>query len=240
MSGGRQGEALLNINKIQNNYSNRKTNKFYSNPIIKSCFLNNDKLFALISGNSLYFYTYQLSDRGEQDDVKRLQSKVYYKLVQEFKYSIPQSLTSFCIHQSSLISPISITACSNKDLLVYDISQNQIIHQLNNSDDYYKHIYQLRYFEPGGATTLSSQALNLFGGLSMDSSLRIYDLRNCSQVASLDNHLNRMSYLDFAFSQCLRYIYMCSEDRSFYTYDLRKQSIVYILYIYIYILGIQK
>ena len=50
-------------------------------------FFNDDKLVVVASGNNLYFYQYELPlNEKIKDDVKRLQQRGVYKLIQTFSH----------------------------------------------------------------------------------------------------------------------------------------------------------
>mmetsp|Transcript_3192 Transcript_3192/g.2664 ORF Transcript_3192/g.2664 Transcript_3192/m.2664 type:complete len:135 (-) Transcript_3192:489-893(-) len=92
----------------------------------KACFYYGDKFVTCCSGNSLYFYRYELSNKDSKDDIKRLQSKGAYKIAQKYENKDAHSIISYGVH-NDLQSHLCIMGCSNKELIVYDVNYNKEI-----------------------------------------------------------------------------------------------------------------
>ena len=80
-------------------------------------------MIALCSGNKLNFYQYELpNNEATADDVKRLQQRGLYKLLQTFEHPTAQHIPTFTLHNSRISSHIGIIGGSNKEMIVYDVN----------------------------------------------------------------------------------------------------------------------
>lgn len=103
----KRGKKALVINRINaslpedaNNYKIKKDkdNPVFTHEIKKASFYYHDKFISLCSGNSLYFYKYELSNKNCKDDIKRLQSKGVYKQVQHYENAGTHSIPTYTLH----------------------------------------------------------------------------------------------------------------------------------------------
>ena len=99
---GKRGEKLLTLDRVfrpkvseipnsstANSTSSAalKQNPEFSEGIRGAQFFNSDKLIVLSCANKLYFYQYELPvGQNTKDDVKRLQQRGLYKLLQSFEH----------------------------------------------------------------------------------------------------------------------------------------------------------
>lgn len=67
-----------------------------------------------------------------KDDVKRLQQRGLYKLLQTFTHPTAQHIPTFAFHNAKVTSAIGIIGGSNKELIVYDASVNKPIRTVND------------------------------------------------------------------------------------------------------------
>ena len=199
---------------ISDDTNNVKSKKDKDNPsfiheIKKASFYFQDKFIVLCSGNSLNFYKYEMSNKNCKDDVKRLQSKGAYKLVQKYENTDTHSIPSYCLH-NNLKSHIGILGWSNKELIVYDVNYNKELSAFSDLHD--KMIHTLDFFN--GSYREDSNWYNLFYTASTDNFIRIWDLRTWEPVREFNDHVNRGNQIGCGISNCLRYLISGSEDRA--------------------------
>lgn len=129
----------------------------------------------LSSGNKLNFYQYELpSNESTADDVKRLQQRGLYKLLQSYEHPGAHHIPSFCFHNSKVLSHIGVLSGSNKELIVYDSNENKAIRSI--TDNNYKHPHTVKFYE-GAYAAQDPTSLNTFLTASADSIIKLWDLR---------------------------------------------------------------
>ena len=97
MNPQKKGEVLLYMDK----QTKSKTAPPFTDEIKHAQFYYSDKIIVLSSGNKLFFYQYLLpGDEPIKDDVKRLQQRGLYKLIQTFDHPTAHSIPSFCFHNT--------------------------------------------------------------------------------------------------------------------------------------------
>ena len=79
------------------------------------------------------------------DDVKRLQQRGLYKLIQSFEHPTAQNIPTFTFHNTRTNSHIGIVGGSNKDMILYDVNKNQPITII--SEPHIKHVHTLKFYE---------------------------------------------------------------------------------------------
>ena len=67
-----------------------------------------------------------------KDDVKRLQQRGLYKLLQTFTHPTAQHIPTFSFHNTKVTSPIGVLGGSNKELIVYDAIANKVLRTVND------------------------------------------------------------------------------------------------------------
>lgn len=68
---------------------------------------------------------------------------------------------------------------------------------------------------------LKQRSYDVFATAATDGAVTIWDLRTQHATARFSAHVNRREPVGHAFSPCMRYIAIGSEDMAAYTYDLR-------------------
>lgn len=217
MNWQKKGEILLIIDR----QTKTKQGKAFDDDIKQAQFYYQDKLIALASGGRLSFFQFQLPiNDAIKDDVKRLQQRGIYKLVQSFKHPTAHSIPSFCLHNTRTQSHIGIIGGSNKEMIIYDANANQAIRTFN--DGHFKHIHTVKFYE-GDYCRGDEAALNTFLTASADGCIKLWDLRigGTSAVRVFEGgHTNRSQTIGFEVSNCYRYLVTGSESRSAFVYDI--------------------
>lgn len=57
--------------------------------------------------------------------------------------------------------------------------------------------------------------------MATDNSVKLWDLRVLSAIGSFSTHVNRREFINCAYSPCLKYLAIASEDKSVRIVDLR-------------------
>lgn len=186
---------------------------------IQSCFMRNDDIISVATGNSLLFYSYSIDNQGK-NDIKKLQAKREYKLLQEYK-ATSKTICAMC-HQNTLVSPYVLYIGSDRSVNLYNTDENVCVDQcVAHSKD----IHTLKMFRPSSLHP-SEVSHNLFYTCSLDNTLKVWDMRTFSPFAEFSSHLNHAVKVGCDVSKCLRYAFCGSEDRSVYIYDMRMRKLV--------------
>lgn len=151
-----------------------------------------------------------------KDDVKRLQQRGLYKLLQTFTHPTAQHIPTFTFHNSKVTSAIGVIGGSNKELIIYDANVNKAIRTVN--DGHQRHAHTVKFYEGSFG---DNDAFNTFLTGSADNTLKLWDLRVGNPVREFTgHHQNRHMQIGFSVSNCYRYLIVGSEDRSAYVYDI--------------------
>eukprot|EP00826_Nyctotherus_ovalis_P032117 TRINITY_DN25938_c0_g1_i1.p1 TRINITY_DN25938_c0_g1~~TRINITY_DN25938_c0_g1_i1.p1 ORF type:complete len:395 (+),score=77.28 TRINITY_DN25938_c0_g1_i1:122-1306(+) len=218
-----RGNLLLQLRQEHTNIESlalqkKEQVKSFVKEVRKASFYYQDLLIALASENILRFYSYEIVDPKLKDDVKRLQSKVRYKEVQRYTLRDAQSITTFAIH-NRIKSHYALIVGSNKSLHLYNINMCEEVFSLNESQG--RTIHTAKFFEGSDFVGSQGSEYNIFGTASLDSTIKVWDVRQSGAVRSYSDHANRMVHVGFDFSPCMRYVVSGSEDRNFVVYDMR-------------------
>jgi len=173
---------------------------------------------TLSSEKFLFFYKYEIPNEKSQDDVKRLQSKGLYKLVQQFSHPSAHQILDYSTH-NAIFTHLALVAGSNKDILVYDINSNKVISQRDST--HFKPVYSVRFFKPSMYFGYAYSDFDVFVTTSTDNYTKVWDLRAMEPIMELSSHQNRSQTVGLDISPCKNYLLHGSEDRSLYIYDLR-------------------
>ena len=200
----------------------------------KAAFYYGDRFVTLCSGNSLYFNIYELSNKDDKDDIKRLQSKGAYKMVQKYENPEAHSIISYTLH-NKIQSHLWVLGCSNKELIIYDVNYNKEVSSTYDSegniltsgfpDLHDKVIHTLDFFK--GNYREDPNWYNLFWTSSTDNFIRVWDIRTCQPVREFNSHVNRGNPIGWGVSNWLRYLISGSEDRAVYIYDLGQGKLLH-------------
>ena len=159
MMQGKKGEKLLVLDRLVKTKQGQQVAKTKaeaaaqsSNPpfddqIRQAQFYHGDSMIVLASGGSLNFYKYELPNQSESttDDVKRLQQRGLYRLMQTFKHPSAHTISSFSLHNALSWSHIGIMAGSNKELIVFDVDRNMPV--TSAPDTHFKHAHTVKFYE---------------------------------------------------------------------------------------------
>lgn len=221
--GNNRGNLLLQLKQEYTNIESlasqkKEQAKSFAKEVRKASFYYQDLLIALASENVLRFYSYEIVDPKLKDDVKRLQSKVRYKEVQRYTLRDVQSITTFAVH-NRVKSHYALVVGSNKSLHLYNVNMCEQVFSLDESQG--RTIHTAKFFEGSDFVGSQGSEYNIFGTASLDSTIKVWDVRQSGAVRSYSDHANRMVHVGFDFSPCMRYVVSGSEDRNFVVYDMR-------------------
>jgi len=223
ISGKKRGEHVLTMNQNFTNIESIITPKKdigqpFSKEVRKAQFYYQDALLCAATGNSLSFYSYEMVDPNLKDDVKRLQTKVRYKEVQKFSLKDAQTVITFDAH-NRVKSQYALLAGSNKSLYLYDVNSDQNVFIIPEAHS--RAIHTIKFVQGSDFIGCSESQFNIFGTSSLDSTIKLWDIRQSKPVRAYMEHSARMMPIGFEFSTCLRYVITGSEDRCFVVYDMR-------------------
>lgn len=155
------------------------------------------------------------------NDLKRYKSNNRYKLVKDLQIKEIQSITTFSAI-NSFYSYIVLCACSNRDLVIFDMNTCQEIHKIK--DVHTRPIHSLCQNQGSSFVSQPSEAYDLFLTSAPTDAVKLWDLRVARCVRRYEGHANRVHKVGLAYSPCSKYIAVGSEDRSTYIYDIRSSS----------------
>lgn len=215
---------------------------------------------SLFSGSSIGANSSTISSSGNSssNDMKRLYNELHssgkYKCVHSFDHCqintdggnkrSPSHITTFnCMN--SILSPILLTATSDKRLCILDANVGRMVLSLQSSNPYmasdiaasvgfhsqsgeFPHdraVHHIALPVPSVHTTTAfspQETYNMFATAAMDNLVALYDIRTPHAcIARYVNHINRREPIKCCFSPCLRYLATGSEDRSIRIVDIR-------------------
>jgi len=219
-------DPILNLTHYKQNFKTEKVNDMsekvnptFSKDINTSMFYYNDQFILLSHGNSLCLYKYYIDEN--KNDLKRYKSNNRYKLVKDLQIKEIQNITTFSAI-NSFYSYIVLCACSNRDLVIFDMNTCQEIHKIK--DVHTRPIHSLCQNQGSSFVSQPSEAYDLFLTSAPTDAVKLWDLRVARCVRRYEGHANRVHKVGLAYSPCSKYIAVGSEDRSTYIYDIRSSS----------------
>lgn len=218
-------EPLLDMSHYKHNFKKDSSggtveNKRFTKTINRAQFYYNDKFVLLAYENSLLLYKYHI-DQEKKNDVKRYLSNNKYKLVKDFQINESKQVTTFSAI-NSFYSYVAICACSNKELVIFDINKSQIIRTITEAHT--RAVHSLCQNQGSSFVTQASEGYDLFVTAAITDGVKLWDLRMNRCICKFDSHLNRAHKVGLCYSPCSKYIVVGSEDNSFYVYDIRSVS----------------
>eukprot|EP00831_Metopus_contortus_P050875 TRINITY_DN42758_c0_g1_i1.p1 TRINITY_DN42758_c0_g1~~TRINITY_DN42758_c0_g1_i1.p1 ORF type:complete len:328 (+),score=27.34 TRINITY_DN42758_c0_g1_i1:167-1150(+) len=204
-SGTKRGELLLRMNYEQTNVESVMLQKkalaetTLSKEVKKAQFYYQDLLLALGFGNSLCFYSYEMVDPKLKDDVKRLQSKVRYKAVQKYNIREAQGITAFDLH-NRIRSHLAVVSGTNKSLYLYDVNMDEEVSCMKETHG--RNIHTVKFAEGSEYGESQASMYNIFASSSLDSQIKLWDVRTNVPIRVYADHTNRMLPLGLSFSPC--------------------------------------
>ncbi|PNW86908.1 hypothetical protein CHLRE_02g100800v5 [Chlamydomonas reinhardtii] len=183
-------------------------------------FVYMDQFIALAAGNKLLLYRYKLA--GEPDsDIERLRARHSYRLVGSHTSSA-QTLTDFSA-LNCFLSPLAVTAASHRGLELVDLAVMRPVAAVAEA-----HSRPVGCVAQAGSASLFAahprEAAELFATSAPDNAVKLWDVRAPSRcVRAFAGHKNsQLPAMGVAFSPCLRYLGVGSEDKQAVLYDLRQ------------------
>lgn len=143
--------------------------------------------------------------------------------VHVWRHDHAQQVTAFACLNGTL-SPLVLTACSDRSLALLDAAQGSFMRVV--PDAHARPVRSLAVPQAShfvSSSALSPCALDFFATTATDNTASLWDLRaGAAKVASFVDHVNRREKVGVAFSPCMRFLGVGSEDGNAYMYDLRK------------------
>jgi WD40 repeat protein len=194
-------------------------------PVTGASFFWFDQLVLVAAGKTLGLYSYRL-ERLSQDSLLRHHPTATHpgssRCVHRWVHDHAQSLTSFdCVYTGAL-SPMVISAASDRSLSLLDAAVGAFVRTVPDAHDRPIHTVRLPQLHASAATVTRGE-LETFVTAATDGVLTLWDVRRrMAAVASLQgHHVNRRERVGLAFSPCRRWLAVGSEDHAAYIYDLR-------------------
>ncbi|KAM3576586.1 hypothetical protein VYU27_001574 [Nannochloropsis oceanica] len=125
---------------------------------------------------------------------------------------------------NSTLSPLILTACSDRSFSLLDATHGSFLRTF--FDAHARSIHSLSV--PNSSQFVASPSLppshlDVFASAAADSTVSLWDLRaGAAKIAFFNDHINRREKIGVAFSPCVRFLAVGSEDGVAYVYDLRK------------------
>lgn len=183
-------------------------------------FFHLDRLLVAASGPQLLAFSYHCEDEKEQNDLKRLSSSGRYK--QALSWTAPARAITAADALNATPSHLLFAAASNRSIYVYDAAHGQLVREVRDAHARPPHSIVLP--RPSGAVPLAGDAYNVFLTAAADGIAALWDLRAPTVAAHFCAHANRREKVGLAFSPCMRYAAVGSEDRVARLWDLRCSS----------------
>ncbi|KAI9146378.1 WD40-repeat-containing domain protein [Paraphysoderma sedebokerense] len=236
-----KSEPLLVMNLVDGNFKSSKSvpksnigsiKQKTLTSICESRFYYRDKFILISNANSILMYKYHidkpsLSKSSLSHSIKPNVNTNVYKLVTSFRAS-SQCMNSFT-NLNTTLSPIIISASSDKSIQVWDVNQNKLITERKNTHD--RQIHWISCAENNGydGTEISGHVefgnRNLFVTVAAADGIKLWDVRSVSCVKRFEGHMNRYASVKAELSRCGRYIATGSEDNQAYIFDVRTGSL---------------
>ncbi|XP_071798693.1 WD repeat-containing protein 27-like [Asterias amurensis] len=175
-----------------------------------------DKFLLLISGSTLFLYTYHLD--SSVDDIKRYQSSSRYKLVKSFQLTHGQQITALSA-VNGFHSYVVMCAGSDKSLEILDMNVGRSVRILPNAHT--RPVHCICQNEGSAYVSHPPSAYDLFTTAAVTDSIKLWDVRTNRCVRRFEGHMNRAHRCRLTVSPCAKYIASGSEDKSAYIFDVR-------------------
>lgn len=176
---------------------------------------------------------------GSSNDLKRLYNELNsngrYRCAHAFDHSPgqgpgqgqgPGNVTAMAC-MNSVASPLLLSATSDRRLLLLDAAVGKTARTLSAEAGTFPHdraAHCIALPQPSMHTTsaIAPSEYSVFATAAIDNSVTLYDIRvpRCA-VVRYGSHVNRREPVGIAFSPCLRYMAVGSEDRSLRVLDVR-------------------
>jgi len=218
-------DPLLNITHVRRTVpksglppesSKLKENPAFNSEVKAARFLGLDQFIVLACQNKLHVYSYKLCD-DPQDDISRLKNSHSYKLLGSLPAASQTLLDITCAN--AFFSHMVLAVGSNRSIEVFDLAAGRTARTIEDAHARPPHTVVLN--APSNYASHPQEAYELFATASQDGDVRLWDLRAARCVRKFTGHSARQQTCGMAFSPCLRYMAVGSEDKTVYQYDLR-------------------
>ncbi|KAK3285759.1 hypothetical protein CYMTET_6648 [Cymbomonas tetramitiformis] len=196
-----------------------KPNAAFLSEVKAASFMYLDRFIVLASGGKVYLYRYLLNE-DPTNDLKRLQNSNKYRLVQQFT-STSNTVTSLAC-SNGILSNLVLCAGSNRAVEALDLGEGRWVRAIEDAHSRPVHTLVLNSASP--YVNHPQEAYELFATAAVDSDggcVKLWDLRTRRCVHRFSGHANRQHSVGVAFSPCLRYLGVGSEDKVAHLFDMR-------------------
>uniref|UniRef100_A0A061S725 Wd repeat-containing protein 27-like n=1 Tax=Tetraselmis sp. GSL018 TaxID=582737 RepID=A0A061S725_9CHLO len=200
--------------------SRSRENPLFNAEVRSAQFLCQDRFIVLASQNKLHVYSYKICDDPE-DDINRLKNDHSYKHRGSLQSDSQAVLDVTCANQFT--SHLALASGSNRSVEVFDLSAGKVARTIR--DGHSRPIHSVVLNVPPNYVSHSREAYELFATAAQDGHVRLWDLRVGRCIRCFSGHSARQQACRPAFSPCLRYLSVGSEDQTVYQYNLRTATV---------------
>ncbi|EKF37829.1 hypothetical protein MOQ_001967 [Trypanosoma cruzi marinkellei] len=184
-------------------------------------FFYTDKFICYAAKNTVCFCRYALDDGGGELHRKRNESKM--ESVLEFTADSAQHVVALDAI-NYFTSNIMVWAGSNKSVGIYDVSAGQNIHVMEEA--HLNPIHHVAMVTSGRYASPSANVLHMYLTAGLDTTVRLWDIRQRRSVRQLALHRNTATPVGVAFSPNGALVAVGSETREVYIYDVGSGAVV--------------
>ena len=192
--------------------------------LIDAQFYYMDKFLLLGCGKSLYVYHFHL-EIGEaarqkpKDDIRKgYTARHSAKMVAIWEHPGVKQINSVACN-NSFLSNLIISAGSNKSISIFDAAEGKVVRLMENTHSRAPHTVCLP--SVSAYTSHAATSYDVLLSAAPDNTVHLWDLRMNHLGMRFGQHVNRVHQVGVAFSPCMRYVAVGSEDKNCYIYDIR-------------------
>jgi WD40 repeat protein len=185
-----------------------------------------DRLICCTSGPTLFVYSYELNAAAHNDISKhKNRFQLNYKLVHTWT-AAGQQVTSLACWNNTY-SPYLVVGSTNRSVQIFDAAAMQTAHVYGECHS--KAVSHVALPTPSQTASVPQDKYTFFATCAADSTVRLWDVRSSSALATLSEHLNNREAIACDISPCLTHVAVGSEDGRSYVYDTRTMRSVAVL-----------
>eukprot|EP01028_Stygiella_incarcerata_P010182 TRINITY_DN5135_c0_g1_i4.p1 TRINITY_DN5135_c0_g1~~TRINITY_DN5135_c0_g1_i4.p1 ORF type:complete len:849 (+),score=202.20 TRINITY_DN5135_c0_g1_i4:38-2584(+) len=214
------GDCALVMDHVVHNFKGRSQvpNPEYPSEVKCAQFFSMDRFIAVGAGDEVLIYKY-LIEEPEKSGLRRVIDGSRYKTVHRLQTK-SHSITSFAC-SNTIMSSLFITSNSAKTIEIFDVCSGRKEPLSMIEDAHTRPIQQILLNDAISDPSHAQDNFELFLTSSLDSSLKLWDVRTSSCVMRFVGHSSRSVPVACSFSPCMRYVACGSEDKCVYIYDRR-------------------
>ncbi|AAZ11904.1 hypothetical protein, conserved [Trypanosoma brucei brucei TREU927] len=184
-------------------------------------FVYTDKFICYATANSVNFCRYCLDDGGGDLDRKRNESKMKPAL----EFTVPSAQHVVGVDAiNHFASNVVVWAASNKSFGVYDLHVGQNINVIEEAHT--RPIHSVALLTAGRYASIGSNHLHMCLTAGMDSTVRLWDIRQKRSVRQLAQHRSNATAVGVAFSPTGALVAVGSETRNVFIYDVGSGAVL--------------